>query len=162
AEAPESRSMGLNRTQLMSVSNNAEMAVLLDSKAIGAWVSMGTLARAPLAGGAPREVLEQVQWADWSPDGSKFLVVRDLGGMNRIEFPIGTTIYETGGWIGHPRVSPTGDLVAFADHPIQGDDSGSLAMVDMQGKKTTLTDEWFTIQGVAWAPEGKEIWFTAS
>ncbi|HUM05718.1 MAG TPA: serine/threonine-protein kinase, partial [Terriglobales bacterium] len=75
-EAPESRSMGLNRTQLMSVSGNAEMAVLLDSKAIGAWVSMGTLARAPLAGGAPREVLEQVQWADWSPDGTKFLVVR--------------------------------------------------------------------------------------
>ena len=161
-EAPESRSMGLNRTQLMSISSNAEMAVLLDSKAIGAWVSMGTLARAPLAGGAPREVLEQVQWADWSPDGGKFLVVRDAGGMNRLEFPIGTTLYETGGWIGHPRVSPQGDKVAFADHPIQGDDSGSLAVVDTSGHKKAITDEWFTIQGVAWSPDGSEIWFTAS
>ncbi len=77
-EAPESRSMGLSRTQLMSVSNTAEMAVLLNSKAIGTWVNMGTLARAPLAGGAPREVLEHVQWADWAPDGGSFLVVRDF------------------------------------------------------------------------------------
>jgi Tol biopolymer transport system component/predicted Ser/Thr protein kinase len=161
-EAPESRSMGLNRTQLMSISANAEMAVLLDSKAIGAWVSMGTLARAPLSGGAPRQVLEQVQWADWSPDGSKFLVVRDLGGMNRLEYPIGKSLYETGGWIGHPRVSPKGDLIAFCDHPIQGDDKGSLAVVDMQGHKKVLSDQWFTIQGLAWAPSGQEVWFTAS
>jgi len=161
-EAPESRSMGLNRTQLMSISSNAEMAVLLDSKAIGAWVSMGTLARAPLSGGAPREVLEQVQWADWSRDGTSFLVVRDFGGMNRLEFPIGKSLYETGGWIGHPRVSPQGDKVAFADHPVQGDDSGTLSIVDLAGHKKTLTAQWFTIQGVAWSPDGNEIWFTAS
>jgi serine/threonine protein kinase/Tol biopolymer transport system component len=161
-EAPESRSMGLGRTQLMSVSSTAEMAVLLDSKAIGTWVSMGTLARAPLAGGAPREVLERVQWADWSPDGQSFLVVRDVEGKNRLEYPIGKPLYETGGWVGHPRLSPKGDLIAIADHPVQGDDSGSLAVIDMAGHKKVLTREWFTIQGLAWAPDGKEIWFTAS
>src|SRR5207302_6349589 len=48
-EAPESRSMGLSRTQLMSISATSEMAVLLNSKAIGTWVTSGTLARAPLA-----------------------------------------------------------------------------------------------------------------
>jgi eukaryotic-like serine/threonine-protein kinase len=160
-EAPESRSMGLSRTQLMSISSTSEMAVLLNSKAIGAWVTMGTLARAPLAGGAPREVLENVQWADWSPDGTNFAVVRDSGGMNRLEFPIGKALYQTGGWIGHPRISPKGDLIAFADHPLQGDDSGSLALVDVAGHKRMLTNQWFTIQGVAWAPNGKEVWFTA-
>jgi serine/threonine protein kinase len=160
-EAPESRSMGLSHTQLMSVSSMSEMAVLLNSKAIGAWVSMGTLARAPLAGGAPREVLENVQWADWSPDGTTLAVVRDLGGRNRLELPIGKPLYQTGGWIGHPRVSPKGDLIAFADHPLQGDDSGSLAVVDLAGNKKTLSGQWFTIQGVAWSPGGKEIWFTA-
>ena len=160
-EAPESRSMGLSHTQLMSVSSTAEMAVLLNSKAIGAWVTMGTLARAPLAGGAPREVLENVQWADWSPDGTNFAVVRDSAGMNRLEYPIGKPLYQTGGWIGHPRVSPKGDLIAFADHPLQGDDSGSLALVDRDGNKRMLTNQWFTIQGVAWAPSGKEVWFTA-
>src|ERR1700683_1116989 len=161
-EAPESRSMGLSRTQLMSISSTSEMAVLLNSKAIGAWVSMGTLARAPLSGGAPREMLEQVQWADWSPDGSNLAVVRDMGGRNRLELPIGKPLYQTGGWIGHPRVSPKGDLIAFADHPLQGDDSGSLAVVDLAGNKKNLSSQWFTIQGLAWSPDGKEIWFTAS
>ncbi len=161
-EAPESRSMGLSHTQLMSISATAEMAVLLNSKAVGAWVSMGTLARAPLSGGAPREVLEQVQWADWSPDGNSQAVVRDVGGRNRLEYPIGKPLYQTGGWIGHPRVSPKGDYIAFADHPLQGDDSGSLAIVDMAGNKKLLSEQWFTIQGLAWAPNGKEIWFTAS
>jgi eukaryotic-like serine/threonine-protein kinase len=160
-EAPESRSMGLSHTQLMSISSTSEMAVLLNSKAIGAWVSMGTLARAPLAGGAPREVLEHVQWADWSPDGTSFAVVRDYGGMNRLEYPVGKPLYQTGGWIGHPRLSPKGDLIAFADHPLQGDDSGSLAVVDTAGHKKMLSSQWFTIQGVSWTPNGKEIWFTA-
>jgi serine/threonine protein kinase/Tol biopolymer transport system component len=161
-EAPESRSMGLSRTQLMSISPTSEMAVLLNSKAIGAWVSMGTLARAPLSGGAPREVLEQVQWADWAPDGTSLAVVRDMNGRNRLELPVGKPLYQTGGWIGHPRVSPKGDYVAFADHPLQGDDSGSLAVVDLAGNKKMLSTQWFTIQGLAWSPDGKEVWFTAS
>jgi serine/threonine protein kinase len=161
-EAPEARSMGLNRTQLVSVSSTSEMAVLLNSKAIGTWVDMGTLARAPLVGGAPREVLEQVQWADWAADGSGLAVVRNFGGRNRLEFPIGKSLYETGGWISHPRVSPKGDRIAFIDHPVQGDDSGSLAIVDMAGNKKSLSGEWYTIQGLAWAPNGNEVWFTAS
>ena len=161
-EAPEARSMGLSRTQLVSVSSASEMAVLLNSKAIGTWVNMGTLARAPLVGGAPREVLEHVQWADWSADGSNLVVVRDFGGRNRLEYPVGKPLYETGGWIGHPRFSPKGDLIAFIDHPVQGDDSGTLAVIDLAGNKKTLSGEWFTIQGLAWSPDGKEIWFTAS
>jgi len=161
-EAPEARSMGLPRTQLMSISSSAEMAVLLNSKAIGTWVNMGTLARAPLVGGAPREVLENVQWADWAPDGTNLAVVRDVGGMNRLEYPIGKPLYATGGWIGHPRFSPKGDLIAFLDHPNQGDDSGSVAVVDLAGNKKLLSGEWYGVQGLAWSPDGSEVWFTAS
>jgi Tol biopolymer transport system component/tRNA A-37 threonylcarbamoyl transferase component Bud32 len=161
-EAPESRSMGLDGTQLMAVSSTGEMAVLLNSQHINTWVSQGTLARAPLVGGAPREVVENVQWADWSPDGTNLAIVRDYGGKNRLEYPVGKVLYETGGWIGHPRVSPNGNLIAFVDHPIQGDDGGSIAVVDMEGKKTTLSSRWYTAQGVAWSADGSEIWFTAS
>lgn len=161
-EAPEARSMGLSRTQLMSVSSTSEMAVLLNAAAVGTWVTMGTLARAPLVGGAPREVLEHVQWADWAPDSSNLAVVRDFNGQNRLEYPVGKVLYETGGWIGHPRFSPKGDKIAFLDHPIQGDDRGSLAIVDLKGNKKDLSGEWYTIQGLAWDPKGDEVWFTAS
>ena len=161
-EAPEARSMGLPHTQLMSISSASEMAVLLNSKAIGTWVNMGTLARAPLVGGAPREVLENVQWADWSADGSDLAVVRDSGGMNRLEYPVGKPLYSTGGWIGHPRFSPKGDHIAFLDHPNQGDDAGSVLVVDLAGNKKLLSGEWFGVQGLAWSADGSEVWFTAS
>jgi hypothetical protein len=87
----------LGHTQLASVSSTGEMAVLLNSRAISTWSNVGTLARAPLIGGAPREIVEQVQWADWAPDGSSLAVVRDVGGRNRLEFPVGKVLYETGG-----------------------------------------------------------------
>lgn len=161
-ESSESRALGMSRTQLMSVSSTGEMAVLLDNHPIGTWVSVGTLARAPLAGGAPREVVDQVQWADWGPDGNTVAIVRDVEGRNRLEYPPGKVLYETGGWIGHVRVSPKGDYIAFLDHPIQGDDSGAVAIVDLSGKKKTLSDGWYSNQGLAWAPDGQEVWFTGN
>ena len=161
-ESSESRALGMSHTQLMAVSSSGEMAVLLDNHPIGTWVSVGTLARAPLAGGAPREVVDQVQWADWGPDGNNVAIVRDVGGRNRLEYPPGKMLYETGGWIGHVRLSPKGDYIAFLDHPIQGDDSGSVAVVDLSGKKKTLSDGWYSSQGLAWSPDGDEVWFTGN
>jgi eukaryotic-like serine/threonine-protein kinase len=159
----ESRSLGLGRAELLAVSSTGEMALSLGSHPVGTWINVGTLARAPLAGGAPRPVLENVEWADWGPDGNTLAVVRNVGGRDRLEFPIGKVLYETsGGWISYPRVSPKGDFVAFMDHPNQGDDGGSVAVVDLSGKKKNLTRNWYGTQGLAWSPDGREVWFTAS
>jgi eukaryotic-like serine/threonine-protein kinase len=159
----ESRSLGLGRAELLAVSSTGEMALSLGSHPVGTWINVGTLARAPLAGGAPRPVLENVEWADWAPDGNSLAVVRNVDGHDRLEFPIGKVLYETsGGWISYPRVSPKGDLVAFMDHPNQGDDGGSVAVVDLSGKKKKLTRDWYGTQGLAWSPDGQEVWFTAS
>ncbi len=158
----ESRSLGLGNAQLLAVSSSGEMALSLDSRVTGTWVSSGTLARAPLAGGAPRKVLEDVQWADWSPDGNDLAVVRDAGGRNRLEYPIGKVLYEaSGSWISHPRISPKGDMIAFLDHPVQGDDSGSVMLVDLSGNRKKLSHDWYSAQGLAWSPDGREVWFTA-
>jgi Tol biopolymer transport system component/predicted Ser/Thr protein kinase len=159
----ESRSLGLGRAELLAISSTGEMALSLGSHPVGTWINVGTLARAPLAGGAPRPVLEDVEWADWAPDGNSLAVVRNVGGRDRLEYPIGKVLYETsGGWISYPRVSPKGDLVAFMDHPNQGDDGGSVAVVDVSGHKSELTREWYGTQGLAWSPDGQEVWFTAS
>ncbi len=159
----ESRSLGLGRAELMAISSRGEMALSLGSHPVGTWINVGTLARAPLAGGAPRPVVEDVEWADWSPDGNSLAVVRNVGGRDRLEYPIGKVLYETsGGWISYPRVSPKGDFVAFMDHPNQGDDGGLVAVVDVSGHKRELTREWYGTQGLAWSPDGKEVWFTAS
>jgi len=159
----ESRSLGLGRAELLAISSKGEMALSLGSHPVGTWINLGTLARAPIAGGAPRPILEDVEWADWGPDGTNLAVVRNVGGRDRLEYPIGKVLYQTsGGWISYPRVSPKGDYVAFMDHPNQGDDGGSVAMVDLSGHKTDLTREWYGTQGLAWNPDGQEVWFTAS
>ena len=75
------------------------------------------MARAALTGGAPRDVAEHVQEASWTPDGSNLLVVRDIAGKSRIEFPIGKVLYETTGYVSDARLSPKGDSIAFMDHP---------------------------------------------
>jgi Tol biopolymer transport system component len=160
--APESRELGVERSQILAISSSGEMALSLGSRPAGTWVNVGTLARAPLSGGSPREILEGVQWADWSPDGKDLAVVRDVGGKNRLEYPLGKVLYETAGWVSHVRISPKADRVAFIDHVLQGDDGGTIAVVDLGGKKKTLSPAWYTAQGLAWSPDGEEIWFTAS
>ncbi|HYM08419.1 MAG TPA: protein kinase, partial [Terriglobales bacterium] len=159
----ESRSLGLGRAELLGVSSTGEMALSLGSHPVGTWVNVGTLARAPLAGGAPRPILEDVESADWSPDGTNLAVVRNVNGRERLEYPIGKVLYETsGGWISYPRVSPKGDYVAFIDHSNQGDDGGSVAVVDLSGNKKKLTRDWYGTGGLAWSANGEEVWFTAS
>jgi Tol biopolymer transport system component len=71
-------------------------------------------------------------------------------------------LYQTGGWISDPRISPAGNWVAFIDHPLAGDDAGSVTLVDNAGNKKTLSSEFYTAQGLVWAPNGKELWFTAT
>jgi Tol biopolymer transport system component len=146
---------------LLAVSSSGEMALQLRTRE-ASFYRIGTLARAPLAGGEPREVLEGVQWADWSPDGASLAIVRQYGGKNRLEFPIGKSLYETAGFVTHPRISPKGDLVAFLDHPSEGDDGGSVMVVDAAGRRKTLSQGWNSVFGLSWGPGGREIWFTAT
>jgi Tol biopolymer transport system component len=161
-ESPESRPFGLQNAEVLAISPTGEMAVLLKSRNIEPFIFGGVLARVPLGGGAPREILEGVQWADWSPDGSNLAVVRDLGGQNRLEYPIGKVLYQTAGWISHPRISRDGKSVAFIDHPVRRDDAGAVAMVDSAGKKQILSEAWGSAEGLAWSPDGKEVWYTAT
>ncbi|PYS83938.1 MAG: hypothetical protein DMF67_06610 [Acidobacteria bacterium] len=162
-ESPESRALGLDDALLLSISRQGEMAVLL--KAQVSFSTSGTLARMPLEGGAPREVLQNVSDADWSPDGRELAVVHWVEGVCRLEYPIGHVLYSLGapGWLSHVRVSPRGDQVAFLEHPVERfDDRGAVALVDLGGRKQTLSRTYVSVNGLNWSPGGDELWYTAA
>ena len=159
-ESAETTPLSLQPAELMSISKTGDMAVALNYRFYG-WMAEGTLARTSLLGGAPREILENVRAADWSPDGSQFAVVHRVGGTDQIEYPIGTVLAKTTGYFADIRISPDGERIAFADHPSWGDNRGHISVVDRSGKKATLASDFAAVQGVAWAPDGKEVWFTA-
>ena len=159
--SPESRALGYPRTDLLAIAPTGEMAVSLRRQARGGFIYSGMLARMPVGGGAARELLDGVFEADWSPDGRQLMIVREDQGTTRIEYPMGTPIYKTSGWVSHVRVSPKGDRVAFLDHPTRGDDMGSVCTVDLAGEVKTLSTGWSSARGLAWRPDGREIVFTA-
>ena len=162
-EAPESASLPLPPSSVLAVSPAGELAILLGARPGGPFSTTGTLARSSLSGSGPREVMESVQAADFAPDGASLAVLKTSDGRHRLEFPPGRVLYETAaGFLSHPRVSPDGLLVAFVEHPMRGDDAGLVAVVDRAGRKRTLSAGWITVRGLAWSPDGGEVWFTAA
>ena len=145
--------------ELLSVAKTGEMAVAL-GLAYRGWMGDGTLARIPLLGGSPREILEHVRAADWSPDGSQLAIVHRVDGYDQLEYPAGKVLHKTAGYICDVRISPNGERIAFADHPVWADNRGDVAVVDRSGHKTTVAADITAIIGIAWAPRGDEVWFT--
>jgi eukaryotic-like serine/threonine-protein kinase len=153
--SPESRSLGLKNSRLAAVSRSGELLIL---RGVG---TSRTLSQVPMGGGAPRDLLEDVTWADWAPDGATIAVVRGSSSRQHLEYPIGKPLCE-GISMRHIRVSPDGKQVAFSDHPFIVDFRGDIAIVDESGRKRTLSSNWADIRGLAWSPDGREIWFTAT
>ena len=117
----------------------------------------------PLSGGTPREVLDNVQDADWAADGENLAVVRFVPENShwRLEYPVGKVLFDSINWISHPKISPDGKRVAFADHENpSGDDEGSVAVIDLDGHEKKLSTGWSSVEGILWSPAGDEIWFT--
>jgi len=149
----EPRSLGLPPGNVVSVSSTGELAIL-----VGGFVWQGTLATVPLAGGAPRELLEDVGRASWSPDGKALAVMHRVNGKFRIEFPIGKVLYESSGWIGKVQFSPKGDLIAFSSRGASVLDSnqvGELTVMDLSGTRRKIGRGGSEF---AWSPRGDEIW----
>jgi serine/threonine protein kinase/Tol biopolymer transport system component len=154
--------LNLPDASLLAISNSRELAVVLHGDhMVHLEMANGTLASAPLAGGSPRELLEDVPWADWDPHG-ELAVVHRAQGRSRIEYPIGHVLYQSSGSISHIRFSRQGDRIAFLDHPALWDDRGSVRVVNLAGQVSVLSSGWESTNGLAWSPDGKEIWFAAA
>ena len=152
----------LANAMLMAVSNTGELAVIAQPK-IPEWNSaLGTVGSLPMAGGRPREILENIRDADWSPEGTGLAVVRMVGRECQVEFPPGKSLFRTSGYISDLRFSRDGRRLAFLHHPIDGDDRGDVVVVDLQGRASTISTNWESTQGLAWSADGTELWFSAT
>ena len=168
-----SQPLNFQDASLLAISNTRELALVLHGdRKVHLETANGTLASAPLAGGSPRELLEDVSWADWDPTRGNLAVADHLAvvhhaqGRDQIEYPIGHVLYQSNGWISHLRFSPQSDKIAFMDHPARWDDRGSVCLIDLRGiprgTGRVLSQEWVSEDGLAWSPDGKEVWFTAA
>lgn len=159
------RSLDTPADEVAAVSVNDDILLITDERSVGpGYAIVGTLKAMHYGGGAPRAVMDNVAYADWDPEGKKFLVVRYMPETHRyqLEYPSGKVLYETAGWVSNPRFSHDGKSIAFLDHPIFGDDQGGVATVDLQGKVRKWNGVYGSTQGLAWSPDGKEIWFSGS
>ena len=158
------RSLELKNAMVVGISAAGDVAVLTNVRRIRttSWMHVGTLARAPANGGTARQILEAVWDADISRDGKQFAVVRKPAGPQQLEYPIGKVLFQTNGYISHPRISPDGKLVAFLEHPQFGDDRGYVAVADANAGTQRLTAEASAVDGLAWSQDGREIWYAAT
>ncbi len=141
-ESRESRSLGLPPARVMAVSSRGELAILLTRPVDLNAQSTGTLARVSLSGGEPRQVLENVMFADWSPDGRELAVLRHVeGGVYQLEYPIGTPILRSP-YADSFRISPRGDKVAVA--------GGGLRIYDRAGRQIATPAVPASTAGLAW------------
>ncbi len=157
--APESRNLGFSGARLAAVSRKGELALL--SEDVSKPHSGATLLRVPENGGSPLAVANGILGADWSPDGERMAVVKDDHGW-LIEHPRGKVLYRSSGWLTSVRISPQGNQIAFIEHPVFEDDGGSIRVATLNGTVRTISEGWASAWGLAWAPSGNEVWFTAT
>ena len=161
AEFPQSTKVDLPSAALLALSSTGDMEVAVD-RVQESWFLYGTMAQTQMTGGTPRAQAKEVIAADYAPDGKTLAIVRRANRKVQLEYPEGKIIYATAGYLDYVRISPSGKQVAFAEHPVYGDDRGWVGFVDEAGNHRQLTTEFGTIQGLAWSAAGKEIWFTAA
>jgi eukaryotic-like serine/threonine-protein kinase len=100
--------------------------------------------------------------ADCTADGSDMAVIREVGGKYRVEFPRGNVLHESAYSLGYLRISPRGNAVAFAEFLSIDGDAGWVVALDKNGKKLIYTAPFISVEGVAWAPSGEEVWYAAT
>ncbi|HJZ11170.1 MAG TPA: WD40 repeat domain-containing protein, partial [Acidobacteriota bacterium] len=162
SQSPESVTERPGFADILAISKKGEIAAGLQYRYETGWRGSSTLAKGSISGGSLRELLENVQDADWSPNGELAVVRYIRWDQCVLESPAGRVVYTPTGWVSHIRFSPDGGAIAFLDHPLPAHDSGTVCVIEKSGKKRILTESWSSVLGLAWHPQTNEIWFTAA
>jgi dipeptidyl aminopeptidase/acylaminoacyl peptidase len=160
-DSAEARTLGLPSASIQAISRSGDLALLLGcSRQLQC---EGTLARAPLAGGAARELLEHVSSADWDPVHAELAVAHHVDQRFQLEYPIGHALYTPphGVALHKVRFSHTGTKLGFVE--TAGDGVNSVSVIDLDGHRTTILDGIYNlVTGLGWSPDDEQIWFTRS
>jgi dipeptidyl aminopeptidase/acylaminoacyl peptidase len=165
-ENPPTRPLDLPDGADILAARGGELVLSLNRRFLLGERFVGTLAILPLGGGAARNLQDNIEDADWDPQSGQIAVVRSTGGISGrswLEYPSGTQLYETTGSIRFPRLSPDGRHLAFIEDGIGSAEGGHVSVATIGGTPVVkrLTEKWKFIRGLAWSPDGSEIWFTA-
>ena len=150
--------MGIKDARLLAVSSRGELAVALAPKAITTLLAPGNLARTT-GNSAPKPEIENIQAADFTPDGSALAIVRyvptDL--KCQLEYPIGKVLYRER-LIDDVRFSQDGKYLAFIAHTNPSDDRGTVTIMRTTGEKVATSPLYESSEGLAWSVGGDEVW----
>jgi serine/threonine protein kinase/Tol biopolymer transport system component len=160
--APESQRLTLPPATLFSVSRSDELLIGLGFHYTVGFNNESTLARVSISGGTPRVIAERVVSADWAPDAENLAVARISGRQCVLEYPMGKVLFATSGWIDSVRVSPDGQWVAFAEHPLPGDTIGNVVIVDRAGHLRRLASGLKAVRGSAWSADGRQLYWSGA
>jgi len=162
ANAVGGHALGIRSARLLAVSKHGEIAVALNPVALTNFLAPGTLARTTDASGAPKPEIENIQAADFTPDGAALAIVRyvpaDL--TCQLEYPIGKVIFRER-LIDNLRFSRDGRYLAFIAHENSGDDRGRVVILRANGEKVTTGPLFESAQGLAWSASGDEVWISS-
>jgi hypothetical protein len=155
-DAIESRALGLNGS--LAATKGGEMAVVLPN---------GTLARLPLDGGVPREIADPVRRLTGRPTEAwrSFVIPGGVGSSRRRGMCCMSRAGASADCACRPGATGSPSLRSAAQHRVSNtatEAAGSVIVMDRQGQKTTLSTGWTSIGGLAWARDGREVWFTAT
>ena len=161
--APSRASLGHKGSDVLAV-RGGKLALSLNRRFVMGERFVGTLAEAPIGEGTPRELAEDVEDADWDLAGTQLAVARSTGAGRgeppRVPRRPRRSTRPTGS-IRSPRFSRDGRRIAFLEDPTGRGAGGKVAVVDLDGQVTPLTDDWPSARGLAWSPTGDEVWFAA-
>jgi hypothetical protein len=161
-DSSESRTLGLPSGSIESISSLGDLAIILGCREKPI-CGDGVLARAPLAGGPPRELLEHVTFADWAPDGRNLAAIHMVDGRSRLEYPIGHVLYEAppASRLQHVAFSHSGNRIAFTE--VAGGGLRTLFVIGLDGHpKPILPPFGFLFADLKWSPNDDELWFARS
>jgi hypothetical protein len=153
----EARPRGWPDTVLLAAARTGDLAVARQAQFPSFGQVLGLLSVAP-PGGEVRDLGGLVTAADFATDRSTTIALArpDPEGGWRLEWPQGQVVYRGRQAILGVRVADNGDLAWIEAGP-----NGGVMLLPRGGTPRLLVGQTISPGGLAWSPDGTEIWHTA-